>query len=60
MIVKKTFKCNCKDIDSVVCAVAEEIKAGYTISAIRHDLPEISAAPQYYPTFEVVLERRKS
>lgn len=58
MIIEKTFKCNIKDIDSVVCALADEIKAGFTISEIIQNMPEISARSEHYPTFEITLERR--
>lgn len=58
MIIEKTFKCSTKDIDSVVCALADEIRDGFTISELIHNLPEVSAHSECYPTFEITLERR--
>ena len=60
MIVKKTFEVNTKDIDSVVVELANEIKAGWTIDSIgRGDMTINRYDFNYWPTFEVVLVRRK-
>ena len=59
MIVKKTFEVNAKDIDSVVVELANEIKAGWTICSIIKGEMTFDRYSNNWPTFEVVLVRRK-
>lgn len=39
MIIKKSFDCTIKDLDSVVVALAKEIEDGWTIERVQHHAP---------------------
>ena len=58
MIIEKTFVCSTKNVDEVFLEVAEEIKNGWRVVSIKHDLPEMSVCSTYYPTFTITLNRR--
>lgn len=58
MIIEKFFVCSTKNVDEVFIGVAEEIKNGWRVVSIKHNLPEMSVCSAYYPTFTITLNRR--
>lgn len=59
MIVKKTFEVSAKKIDDVILELAEEIKKGWTITQIKRCDFELSTRENWWPTYEVILERKR-
>lgn len=58
MIVKKVFECNTKDVDEVILAIADEVRAGYTVEQVKIGHSELSVCAEHYPSFTVTLVRR--
>ena len=57
MVIEKEFKCTFKDIDSVIVALAEEIKNGWRVDSIKHGDFTFSVAKESYAEFSVTLVR---
>lgn len=57
MIIEKEFKCTFKDIDSVIVALADEIKNGWKVDSIKRGDFYFSVAKEDYAEFTVTLVR---